>query len=69
MAVRRNSTLGRQVLTPIVTQTATGTRTRGSAFGSNETEARARGTTRVVRARQTRLGDEVVDVAVTSTVE
>jgi hypothetical protein len=45
------------------------TRTRGSALGGNEAEARARGATRVIRARKARLGNKVTDVIAVVAVE
>lgn len=60
---RNNRTLRCQVFGPISTvHSTTGARTRGSAFGSNEAEARARGTAGVVGARESRFGHEIVDI-------
>jgi len=67
---RNNRALRRQALTPIMTaHPIAGARTRGSAFGSNEAEARAGGAAGVVGAREARLGDEVVDVVCVAAVE
>lgn len=64
MAVRwSNGILWRQILVSVVAaQSAPRAGTRGSTFGSNEAETRARGAAGVVGARQARFGDEVVDV-------
>lgn len=54
MTVRRNDrTLRRQALTPVmIAHSITGARTRGSALGSNEAQARAGRAVGVVGARQ-----------------
>jgi hypothetical protein len=70
MTMRRsNRTLRRQVFTSVAVQSTTGTRTRGTAFGSNETEARARGAAGVVGAREAGFGNEVVDVVCAVAIE
>lgn len=70
MTMRRsNRTLRRQVLASVAVQSTAGARARGSAFGSNEAEARAGGAAGVVGAREARFGDEVVDVVCAIAVE
>ena len=71
MTMRRsNRTLRRQTFTAVVAaHPVAGTRTRGTAFGGNEAEARARCAAGVVGAREAGLGDEVVDVVCVAAVE
>jgi hypothetical protein len=70
MTMRRNNrTLRRQIFTSVAVHSTAGTRARGSSFGSNEAEARARGAAGVIGAREARLGDEVVNVVCAVAVE
>jgi len=67
---RNDRALRRQALAPIMTaHSITGARTRGSALGSNEAQARAGRAAGVVGARQAGFRNEVIDVVCVVAVE